>query len=265
MKKRQVYIDVILPLPIKGTFTYTSFASVKVGQRVIVQFGIRKLYSAIVCRVHNNCPLDYKAKELLAIIDEQPIVNIKQLEFWYWLSDYYMCNLGDIMNAALPSSFKLASESKIIVHPDFDGDLDHLKENEISLMNALIHQEELKISEVSKLIEVKSIFSFINNMICKEIVQIKEDLHNKYKEKKVRVVKFIASDSLLKTKKLTIKQSSFIDTYLRLKKLYPKKQYKVSGLLQRTGHSRGVLNALIKKEIFVIEEHNISRLLMNIS
>ena len=226
MKNKQVFVDVILPLSVKGTFTYTSSTSIRVGQRVIVQFGIRKLYSAIVYRIHNNSPIDYIAKEVLAIMDEKPIVNIKQLEFWQWISDYYMCNIGDVMNAALPSSFKLASESKIIVHPDFDGDIDQLKENEINLINALSNQEILKISEASKLIQVKSIFSFINNMISKEIVQIKEDLYDKYKQKKVRIVKFISSDYLLKKTKLTIKQRSFIETYLSLKELYPRKQYK---------------------------------------
>ena len=91
MKNRQVYIDVILPLPIKGTFTYTFLDSVKVGQRVIVQFGVRKLYSAIVCKIHNNCPTDYKAKQLLAVMDEKPIVNTIQLEFWNWIA-FFICN-----------------------------------------------------------------------------------------------------------------------------------------------------------------------------
>ena len=261
MKNKQVFVDVILPLSVEGTFTYTSITSVRVGQRVIVQFGTRKLYSAIVCRIHNNSPKNYVAKEVLAVIDEKPIVNIKQLEFWQWISDYYMCNLGEVMNAALPSSFKLASESKIIIHPDFDGDLDHLKENEIYLINVLSNKETLKISEVSKLIQVKSIFSFINTMISKEIVQIKEDLYDKYKEKKVRIVKFIGSDYLFKETKLTVKQKSFIDAYLNLKELFPRKQYKVSALLKETGYNRGILNALIQKNILAIEEHSISRLL----
>ena len=86
-----------------------------------MQFGVRKLYSAIINTIHSNKPINYKAKEILAIIDEDPVVNIIQLKFWSWISEYYMCNLGDVMNAALPSSLKLVSESSIVVHNNFDG------------------------------------------------------------------------------------------------------------------------------------------------
>jgi len=257
----QIFVDVILPLPVKGKFTYSCRFPLVIGQRVIVQFGARKLYSAIVCAIHNTYPSEYKAKEVLAVMDENPIINSYQLNFWQWLTDYYMCNIGEVMNAALPSSFKLASESKIIIHTDFDGDLDYLKEDEIKLINALSHQEELKIDEVAKLINIKHVFSFINELIHKEIVLIKEDLHDKYKEKKIRIVKFIATDKLLKDIKLTIKQNAFIDAYLRLKELYPKKQYKIVELLKKNGFSRGILNTLVKKQIFTIEEQSISRLL----
>jgi primosomal protein N' (replication factor Y) len=257
----QIFVDVILPLPVKGEFTYSCRFPLVIGQRVIVQFGARKLYSAIVCDIHNACPSEYKVKKVLAVMDEKPIINSYQLNFWKWLADYYMCNIGEVMNTALPSSFKLASESKIIIHPDFDGDIDYLKENEIKLINALSHQEELKIHEVAKLINIKHVFLFVNEMIRKDIVLIKEDLHDKYKEKKIRIVKFVATNKLLKDIKLTIKQNAFIDAYLRLKDLYPKKQYKIVELLKKTGFRRGILNALVKRKIFTIEEYSISRLL----
>ena len=86
----------------------------------MVQFGARKLYTAIVKRIHDKKPVDYQAKPLLAILDESPIIHTVQLKFWDWIAKYYMCNLGDMMSAALPSSLKLASESKVIIHSDFD-------------------------------------------------------------------------------------------------------------------------------------------------
>ena len=107
MQNNMYYIDVILPLPVKGVFTYCSNDKVIIGQRVVVQFGSRKLYTAVVCRVHQNCPTNYNPKDILSIIDEAPIVNQKQLDLWFWISEYYMCNVGDVMNAALPSLFKL--------------------------------------------------------------------------------------------------------------------------------------------------------------
>ena len=256
------YIDVILPLPIKGTFTYcTDEDNLTLGQRVVVQFGARKLYTAIVRSIHNKKPVDYEAKPLLAILNETPLVNLIQLKFWDWIADYYMCNLGDVMNAALPTSFKLASESKIVIHIDFDGDVDHLLVDEIKLLNALSNQEELSINQISKLIEVKNIFSFINDLIRKEIIQIKEDLYDKYKEKKIRIVKFIASDKKLSLTKLTEKQDVFIADYLKLEEQYNDKKWLVSDLLKKVGFSRAIFKALVKKEIFCIENESISRLL----
>ena len=256
------YIDVILPLPIKGAFTYsTDQEDLLVGQRVVVQFGVRKLYAAIIKEVHDRKPSEYEAKPLLAILDELPIVNSIQLKFWDWIADYYMCNLGDVMSAALPSSLKLASESNVIVNPDFDGDIEHLKVDENLLLNALSHHEELSIAEITKLIPIKNIFSFINELIRKEVVQIKEDLHDKYKEKIVKIVRFIATDELLKHIKLSAKQLKFIENYLILNSKKPGKKWVVADLLKQVGLSRSILIALVNKEVFIIEKEGISRLL----
>ena len=256
------YIDVILPLPVKGTFTYSFIDDdLSVGQRVIVQFGVRKLYSGIVAKIHDEKPKDYEAKQLIAVLDDKPIVNAKQLLFWEWIATYYMCNLGDVMNAALPSSFKLASESKVIIHPDFDGDLDALKEDELNLLNALAQQEELSVIEISKLLNIKSVFSFINELIRKEIVQLKEDLHDKYKAKKVKIVSLIADDEKIKAIKLSQKQHELLNAFLLLIEQNPAKKWSVSLLIQASGYSRSILNTLVKKEIFKVEQEGISRLL----
>ena len=255
------YIDVILPLPLKGTFTYqTDEDDLLVGQRVVVQFGARKLYTAIVQRIHNTKPVDYHAKPLLAILDEAPIVNIVQLEFWDWIAKYYMCNLGDVMSAALPSSLKLASESQVIIHPDFDGDMGELKSDEILLLNALIHQEELSIAVISKLINIKSVFLLINDLIRREVVQIKEDLHDKYKTKMLSIVQYIARDEKIENTKLTDKQKALVIAYLQIQQNNPSKKWTVAQVLDETGFSRAIFTALVNKEIFEIKREEISRL-----
>ena len=101
---------------------------------------------------------EYETKELLTIFDEDPLVNMKQLQFWQWISSYYMCNLSDVMNAALPSSFKLASESKVIVHPEFDGVIEELSTDEDAFVDVLLQNEELAVSEV-----ISSLNSSMNN------------------------------------------------------------------------------------------------------
>ena len=256
------YIDVILPLPLKGAFTYcTDSQDLLIGQRVVVQFGARKLYTGIVKCIHNNKPTGYHVKSVLAILEEPPIVNQIQMKFWDWIADYYMCNLGDVMNAALPSSLKLASESKLIIHEDFDGDIDYLSTDEYNLLNVLLHQEKMSIHEISNLINIKNIFSLVDELIRKEIIQIKEDLHDKFKEKEVQIVRFIISNKKLEDIQLTSKQQSFVTAFLRLENQTKNKRWKISDLLKEVGFSRSILNALVDKGVFSIKKEGISRLL----
>lgn len=125
------FVDVILPLHIHDTYTYRVPQEyndvVQVGQRVVVQFGSKRLYSAVVRRVHQSVPR-YMVKYVLSILDVEPIVNEKQLRFWEWMAEYYMCYVGDVMAVALPSAFRLASESSVSIHPDFTGELSNLTE-----------------------------------------------------------------------------------------------------------------------------------------
>ena len=187
MKIQKKYVDVILPLPVDGTFTYSlpSREYVNIGQRVIVQFGIRKLYTAIVINVHHNEPLNYKAKDILHVLDEKNIINIIQLKFWKWISEYYMSRIGDVMNIAIPSSLKLASESKVVFHPNFDGDTTDLNSIETNIVMKLSTKEELPLGDVTDIAVKSSVFKIINELIRKEVVQIKEELHEKFRSKKV--------------------------------------------------------------------------------
>ncbi len=261
MSAIQKYIDVILPLPVEGVYTYSTTEEVLlIGQRVVVQFGPRKLYTALVKSIHENKPTDYEPKPLMAILDEQPIVNSIQLTFWDWLADYYMCNLGDVMNAAIPSSLKLASESMVAIHTNFDGDVDYLSKNEKDLLDLLISRNELSVNEISNSIEVENVFQFINELILKEIVQIKEYLHERYKQRYIKIVTLLASDKDILSAKLTSKQKIFISKYLKILENSNKIQWKVPDLLNEIGMSRAILNALVKKGILSIDRLNISRL-----
>ena len=127
MKETQIYyVDVLLPLHVPDYYTYRvpqeCNGQVVVGQRVVVQFGRQRLYSALVRRVHQNAPR-WRSKYILAILDRELVVTERQMDFWEWLARYYMCYPGDVMAAALPAGMKLASESAVTIHPDFDGEL----------------------------------------------------------------------------------------------------------------------------------------------
>ena len=197
MNLKRTYIEVVLPLPVEGSFTYSvpdKFQEVVKGQRVVVQFGVRKLYTAIILDIHNKKPKLYQAKDILAVLDESNVVNEKQLRFWKWISLYYMSKLGDVMNIALPSSLKLASESKIIVHPNFDGDMGELSDKEHAIITNLTLKEKLTVSEVIDLTNTTSVFPIINELIRKEVVQIEEELHDSFKKKSLLFVELVGEE-----------------------------------------------------------------------
>ena len=266
MNPKKTYIEVILPLPVEGSFTYSvpeNSQEIVKGQRVVVQFGVRKLYTAIILDIHNKKPEGYLAKDIIAVLDESNVVNEKQLRFWKWISSYYMSKLGDVMNVALPSSLKLASESKIIVHPNFDGDMGELNDKEHSVITNLTLKEKLTVSDVIDLTNTTSVFPIINELIRKEVVQIEEELHDSFKKKSLLFVDLVGEefDSYSDKVKNAKKQEKLLQYFIQYKMQYPKKKWTVSEVLKKTNISRGVLNALVAKGILKLEESEVSRLL----
>jgi len=105
-----IYVDVIVPLPLDGLFTYSVPQAVESkvgsGMRVLVPWGKSKRYTAIVARLHNEEPQGYAVREIIEVLDERPILLERQLRLWQWISDYYMSMMGDIYKAALPAGLK---------------------------------------------------------------------------------------------------------------------------------------------------------------
>lgn len=179
-----LFADVIVPLPVKNEFSYrvphemNNF--IKAGMRVVVPFGKSKLYTGIVTKVHSNAPEKYHAKYIEHLLDESPIVTGQQYDFWKWIASYYMAPIGDVMNAALPANFKLASETKITIHPNFDGDTNNLSDRHFQIVEALEVQEVLNLQEISEIIGIKTIQPVIKEMIDKQVVISQEELSYKY-------------------------------------------------------------------------------------
>ena len=113
----QYFIEVIIPLSLPKTFTYkvseSEFNFIKKGMRIAVPFGKSKIYTALVIDLHQTPPTLYEAKEIHQILDEKPIVNEHQINHWFWIASYYMCNIGDVYRGALPSALLLESETII--------------------------------------------------------------------------------------------------------------------------------------------------------
>lgn len=183
-ERKTLFADIIIPIAVKNEFTYrVPFEMnelIQAGMRVVVPFGKGKLYTGIVSSVHENIPQTYQAKYIEHLLDEYPIITGKQYHFWKWIADYYMAPIGDVMNAALPANFKLASETKIALHPEFDGKTDQLNDRQFQIVEALEIQESLDLKEISEILGIKTIQPLIKQLIDLRIVISLEELNYKY-------------------------------------------------------------------------------------
>jgi primosomal protein N' (replication factor Y) (superfamily II helicase) len=258
------FIDVIIPIPLQKLFTYSITPAeatfLKVGMRVSVPFGKSKIYTGIVAKIHNEAPTAYDAKDIHQILDEGPIVNNKQLQLWQWIANYYMCTLGDVMRAALPSAFILESET-IITKNIKTIDESILKDDEFLVYEALNHQSSLKIHDIASILDKKNVLPVIQRLLEKDAISIEEEVYEKYKPKLVRYVKLhpnytseVALQKLLDDLSKAPKQHQVILTLFSVSAT-TRKPVKVSDLSNESDASLAIIKALIDKGI--LEEYYI--------
>lgn len=135
------YAEVILPLSLEKVYTfgvpYEMQSTIRIGSRVEVQFGKKKIYSGIVKNLHNHTPEQYAVKPIRSLLDTEPLLHPDQLKFWEWMASYYMCSEGDVMNAALPAFLKLESDTFIQLNDEFDINALELTDDEYIVLQAL--------------------------------------------------------------------------------------------------------------------------------
>lgn len=186
-ERKTLFADVLLPVPVYNEFTYRIPFELNdqasEGCRVIVPFGRSKLITGIITRIHEQVPSNYTAKYVEYILDEFPIITGKQYKFWQWMSEYYMAPVGDVMNAALPSNFKLASETNIVLHPDYTYDPRFLTEREDEIYHILNVRETLNLKELSEILGIKTIQPVVKTLIEKKVIITQEELKFKYTPK----------------------------------------------------------------------------------
>jgi len=255
----QYYVDVILPIPLEKLFTYliteAEASFIKPGFRVAVPFGKQKIYTAIVFRTHQNTPTAYEAKPIHQILDEKPIVTSQQLELWQWISKYYMCTLGDVLRAALPSAFLLESETIITLNKEIEVKDTELKDDEFLIYEALTHQSSLKVDDVEKILDVKNSLPVLKRLLEKQVVLVDEEIYKKYKPKKVRYIKFNeaykseeALNEFLNSLSRAPKQREIILSYFSIAAT-SNKPIKVKELLDKSSASSAQIMTLIDKQI----------------
>lgn len=266
------YVDVILPLPLAGSYTYRLPASceadVRTGSRVVVQFGIKRYYTAIVLRKHNDTPQgDYEVKEVSEVLDAAPIVLPTQLKLWQWIADYYMCPIGEVYKASLPSGLKMESETVVQLNTDFIANTP-LKEREQALLDALALSPKQRVQQLIKNCGLKGGMQGIKSLLDMGAITIDEALRQSYKPKSevhVRIAPTYRSELRL-TEALALLQRAAKQQQLLLKLIdlaeceapdyMPKRELPRSLLLKESGVAAAVLNGLIAKglvETYVVE------------
>jgi primosomal protein N' (replication factor Y) len=268
--RKTLFVKVILPLAIAKNYTYrVPFEmndAVAIGKRAVVQFGKSKLYTAIIADIGTQPPEKYEAKYLVEILDDKPVVTDEQLRFWQWLSEYYMCNLGEVMNAALPSALKLASETKIMLNKDIEVDRSTLHDKEFLILEALDLQPELTVSDIVKLLGQKQVMPILKLLFEKNIIHISEEVSERYKPRKRMFITLnpIYNDPENRRELFTIlekkapKQADAVLAYIKLSR--HQKTISKNELIEESGAGDASIKSLIEKEVFIPEEKNVSRL-----
>jgi primosomal protein N' (replication factor Y) len=267
------YVDVILPLPLANTFTYSVpeewTGQVRMGMRVVVPFGKKKMYTAVIYLVHSITPTVYEAKDIICLLDNEPILRRPQMKFWEWISSYYQAFLGDVYQAAVPAGLKLESETQVRINPDYEAET-VLSEKEEKVLMALSDGKAISVNELNKITEMRDSLPTLKQLLEKGAVEISEELAEKFRAKTDSFVRL--TDETIKEENLrklfddlsrAKKQLDVLMMYIDLSKcLTPAKKREVSKkeLLERTGASPAVLNGFVDRGAMEIYVREIGRL-----
>ncbi len=269
-----MFCEVILPLHLPRTFTYripTDLqGQVKIGCRVAVQFGNKRIYSALVAELHNRVPRVQSVKFILELIDREAVISQENLSFWQWIADYYACYIGDVMLAGLPAAFRLKSETKLLVSPDFTGDTTGFSDKEISILKFVAAKKNTDIDKIAAHIGDIRILPLITGLMERQVLIADEQLYDRYSPKTEDYLVFGEECRGKEQLQCRIKElesrkncASQLETLMRFIVAEQK-----SGIVKRSDFQRenspSSIQSLIRKGILSIERSACSRLAGNL-
>lgn len=268
-------VQVILPLPLRDTFTYNVPDSVSdtvgIGTRVLVQFGRKKYYTAVVAGLDQTPPSAYEVKEVMAVLDPEPALRYPQLKFWDWISDYYLCTVGEVMKASIPAGLKLESESIVTLNPDFDyEDGIRLTERQSEIVAALQHTGKDSLAGIEKTLGLKNVAPHVNALLAAGIVRMEEKIVERYRPKCVTMVRLLCDrddsarvESIFDMTSRSPKQQAVLLAYMDLSG-FSKRGGNATAverdlLLRTAAVTPAVLKALVDKGILEIYKEKVNR------
>ncbi len=263
-----MFAEVIIPLALPKNYTWRVPEAMQdkllVGCRVEVNLGKNKKYAGIVKRIHTDSP-SFEAKDIINILDPEPVIQPYQLQFWEWMSDYYMCTEGEVMAAALPAHFKLSSETILVFNEEYGDDFSDLDNEEYLVAEALLMKHELRLTEVQTILDVSHVYPIVNRLIVKKVCFVWESLKQTFNPKKESFVllrhEYDNEDKLselLNNWGRAPKQMELLLAYLHLMKTQG--EVTKTELLKKSGASDAQLKGLIDKEVLKIEKRSVDRI-----
>ena len=265
------YAEVILPLAVQGTFTYLvpeeMQCDISRGSRVYVPFGPRKLYTGIVADLHTNTP-KFKVKPIASLLDGTSILRHPQLKFWQWIADYYLCTLGEVYRAAVPTGLKVESETNLSLNKAID--LEEIGQTltpaETELLNEVIVADHVRMSDLDRERSHATTARYVSRMLQKGIIVADEKATSSYKAKTIAIVS--ACNDVKNHKWLhqafdavttATKQERLLIAFLELIKNQAVPEITREELLTKAKVSPGILKAICDKGILKVEKRKINR------
>ncbi len=272
MSQQATYIDVILPLPLAGLFTYAvpqqMVAEMAIGVRVIVPFGNKKIYTAIVRQIHHTAPTTYQVKTILDCLDTAAIVNSYQLQFWDWIADYYQAVLGDVYKAAIPAGMKMESQTRVSLNTSYNSDM-ALNATEQKIVDVLAGAKDVSVEAINKSVQLKNTLPQIKHLMEKGVVVIEDKIASGYKAKEQELVQLYRNfteeemSDIIQQLNRAKRQQQLIYSYLNLSKYFfeeKPQQVTVLQLLKSCDCSRSILNTLVEKQILSLYHEQVQRI-----
>ncbi|ANE53122.1 replication restart helicase PriA [Flavisolibacter tropicus] len=264
-----MYAEIIIPLALPKNYTWEIpdhlLANLKPGCRVEVNLGKNKKYAGIVKRIHADRPQSFEPKEIINVLDATPVIQPFQLQLWEWLASYYMCSEGEVMAAALPSHFKLSSETVLVFNEEYGEDFSALDNEEYLIAEALLMKHELRLNEVQLILDSSHVYPVVNRLIGKKVCFVWESLKQTYAPKKETFVLLNPEydneeklSELLNNWSRAPKQMELLLSYLHLMKT--EGEVSKPDLLKKSNATDAQLKGLVEKNILRTEKRAIDRL-----
>ena len=267
---RSEYVEVLVPLPLHAVFTYRLpshlIGNVGVGHRVIVPFGTKKFYTAIVTGFANLPPANMEVKEVALLLDNAPVLRHPQLKLWSWIADYYLAAVGDVYKAALPAGLKIESETFVEVNPDYNiAENAPITERETEIYQLLSHKGAMTTGAIANKLKHRGAASTVNAMVDRGILIVAEKLNERYRPRYEQLVEACFDAASLSDAFAAVKgapkQEKLLLAFLELSGLQQGKNIPVKReqLLERAAVLPSILTAVTGKGLLKLTKREVNR------